>query len=85
MATIFSWAHQQNVSPYAPFVLPFYFVLATHSYLRDQSATALGATFDPELIEEVALRILSEEAKRKAASILLGPTCNIQRVSSVAP
>ncbi|KZP04828.1 glycoside hydrolase family 3 protein [Athelia psychrophila] len=43
------------------------------------SATALGATFDPELIEEVALKILSAEAKRKAASILLGPTCNIQR------
>lgn len=43
------------------------------------SATALGATFDPELIEEVGLKLLAEEAKIKAASILLGPTCNIQR------
>ncbi|KZP16094.1 glycoside hydrolase family 3 protein [Athelia psychrophila] len=43
------------------------------------SATALGATFDPALIEEVGLKLLAEEAKLKAASVLLGPTCNIQR------
>ncbi|CAL1703114.1 unnamed protein product [Somion occarium] len=43
------------------------------------SATALGATFDPTLIEEVGLKLLAEEAKLKAASILLAPTCNIQR------
>ena len=57
-------------------------VLATYSLpnQRSQSATALGASFDPELIEEVGLKILSEESKRKAASFLLGPTCNIQRV-----
>ena len=43
------------------------------------SATAMGATFDPELIEEVGLKLLAEEAKLKAASVILGPTCNIQR------
>ncbi|KAI4528597.1 glycoside hydrolase family 3 protein [Schizophyllum commune Loenen D] len=43
------------------------------------SATALGATFNTELVEEVGLRILSEEAKRMSVSALLGPTCNIQR------
>lgn len=43
------------------------------------SATALGATFDPQLVEEVSLKILSEEAKRMSVSALLGPTCNIQR------
>ncbi|KAK7679614.1 hypothetical protein QCA50_017325 [Cerrena zonata] len=43
------------------------------------SATAMGATFDPLLIEEVGLKLLAEEAKLKAASIILGPTCNIQR------
>lgn len=42
-------------------------------------ATALGATFDPELINKVALKIISAEAKLKAASILLAPTANIQR------
>lgn len=43
------------------------------------SATALGATFDPELIEIVGRKLLAEECKIKAASILLAPTCNIQR------
>ncbi|KAF5348348.1 hypothetical protein D9758_010946 [Tetrapyrgos nigripes] len=43
------------------------------------SATALGATFDTELIEIVGRDLLGPEAKAKAASILLGPTCNIQR------
>ncbi|THH33096.1 hypothetical protein EUX98_g1111 [Antrodiella citrinella] len=43
------------------------------------SATALGATFDPELIHTVGLKLLAAEAKLKAASILLAPTCNIQR------
>ena len=43
------------------------------------SSTAIGATFDPELIETVGRQILAEEAKIKAASVLLGPTCNIQR------
>ncbi|KAI0074669.1 beta-glucosidase [Panus rudis PR-1116 ss-1] len=43
------------------------------------SATALGSTFDPELIEKVGRELLAEEAKIKAASVLLGPTCNIQR------
>lgn len=43
------------------------------------SATAFGATFDPELVHKVGLKLLAEEAKIKAASVLLGPTCNIQR------
>ncbi|KAI6107980.1 glycoside hydrolase family 3 protein [Pisolithus sp. B1] len=43
------------------------------------SATALGATWDPELIEQVGLELLSNEAKLKAASVILAPTCNIQR------
>jgi hypothetical protein len=45
-------------------------------------ATALGATWDPELIEEVGLELLAGEAKLRAASIALAPTCNIQRVRS---
>ncbi|KAI6125064.1 glycoside hydrolase family 3 protein [Pisolithus croceorrhizus] len=43
------------------------------------SATALGATWDPELIERIGLELLSNEAKLKAASVILAPTCNIQR------
>jgi len=43
-------------------------------------ATALGATWDTELIEEVGFKLLSNEAKRKAASVILAPTVNIQRV-----
>ncbi|KAG6332919.1 hypothetical protein ID866_6172 [Astraeus odoratus] len=42
-------------------------------------ATALGATWDPELIEEVGLKLLANEAQLKAASVILAPTCNIQR------
>ena len=40
--------------------------------------TALGATFDAELIRSVG-RLLGQEAKAKGAHILLGPTINIQR------
>ncbi|KAI0782097.1 glycoside hydrolase superfamily [Abortiporus biennis] len=43
------------------------------------SATALGATFDPELIHKVGLELLAPEAKLKSASVILAPTCNIQR------
>ncbi|TFY77060.1 hypothetical protein EWM64_g6952 [Hericium alpestre] len=43
------------------------------------SATALGATWDPTLIEEVGLKLLAAETKLRAASIALAPTCNIQR------
>ncbi|KAK7040389.1 hypothetical protein VNI00_009866 [Paramarasmius palmivorus] len=43
------------------------------------SSTALGATFDTTLIEEVGLKLLAREAKLRAASVLLAPTCNIQR------
>ena len=31
------------------------------------------------MIEEVGLKLLAEEAKLRAASIILAPTCNIQR------
>jgi len=48
-----------------------------------QSATALGATFDTELIEKIGRDLLGPEAKAKATSILLAPTCNIQRVCRV--
>ncbi|CDO77775.1 Glycoside Hydrolase Family 3 protein [Trametes cinnabarina] len=43
------------------------------------SATAMAATFDTALMERVGLELLAEEAKLKAASVLLGPTCNTQR------
>lgn len=45
---------------------------------RRQCATALAATFDPGLIQRVG-EFLAEEAKSKAAVVLLAPTCNIQR------
>lgn len=41
----------------------------------------MGATWDPELIQEVGLKLVAEEAKLRAASLVLAPTCNIQRVS----
>lgn len=40
----------------------------------------MGATFDRELLEEVGLKLLAREAKLRAASLVLAPTCNIQRV-----
>ena len=43
------------------------------------SSTAMAATFDTELMERVGRELLAEEVKLKAASVLLGPTCNIQR------
>ncbi|KIJ29147.1 glycoside hydrolase family 3 protein [Sphaerobolus stellatus SS14] len=43
------------------------------------SATALGATWDPELILEVGSRLMAGEAKLRAASVILAPTVNIQR------
>ncbi|KAL0580048.1 hypothetical protein V5O48_001983 [Marasmius crinis-equi] len=43
------------------------------------SSTALGATFDVDLIETVGLKLLASESKLRAASLLLAPTCNIQR------
>ena len=39
----------------------------------------MGATFDTALMEKVGRELLAEEVKLKAASVLLGPTCNIQR------
>ncbi|KAJ7779235.1 beta-glucosidase [Mycena metata] len=43
------------------------------------AATALGATWDPKLIHEIGLKLLAPEAKLRAASVILAPTCNIQR------
>ncbi|KAF7308931.1 Beta-glucosidase [Mycena kentingensis (nom. inval.)] len=40
--------------------------------------TAMGATFDPDLIRQVG-GLLAEQAKAKSSVILLAPTCNIQR------
>jgi beta-glucosidase len=40
---------------------------------------AMGATFDPELIEEVG-RALAAETRAKGADVLLAPTVNIPRV-----
>ncbi|RAK79311.1 beta-glucosidase H [Aspergillus fijiensis CBS 313.89] len=40
--------------------------------------TALGATFDRDLAEEVG-GLLADEAKAKGAHVILGPTINIQR------
>ncbi len=40
---------------------------------------AMGATFDPELIEQVG-RALGHATRLKGASVLLGPTMNIPRV-----
>ena len=40
---------------------------------------AMGATFDPDLIEEVG-RALAHETKSKGSSVLLGPTVNIHRI-----
>jgi beta-glucosidase len=40
--------------------------------------SALGASFDPELIERVG-RMLGQEARTKAARILLAPTINLHR------
>ncbi|EJT97239.1 hypothetical protein DACRYDRAFT_18936 [Dacryopinax primogenitus] len=41
----------------------------------------MAATWDLDLVGEVAAKILAPECKLKAASMLLGPTCNIQRVN----
>lgn len=40
---------------------------------------AMGATFDPDLIEQVG-RALAHETRAKGADVLLGPTVNIPRV-----
>src|SRR5215210_6216286 len=40
--------------------------------------TALGATFDPALVEEVG-RALGREARSKSAHVLLAPTVNLHR------
>ena len=41
-------------------------------------STAMGATFDTALMERIGHELLAAEVKLKAASVLLGPTCNIQ-------
>jgi hypothetical protein len=39
----------------------------------------MGATFDPELVHVVGNKLIAQEAKLRAASVVLAPTCNIQR------
>jgi beta-glucosidase len=41
-------------------------------------ATAMASTWNPELVHDVG-NFLGDEAKAKAATVLLAPTCNIQR------
>ncbi|KIJ58514.1 glycoside hydrolase family 3 protein [Hydnomerulius pinastri MD-312] len=55
-----------------------YYFMATPAKCLPCS-TALGATWDPELIEEVGLKLIAGEAKLRAAPVVLAPTCNIQR------
>ncbi|KIY53614.1 glycoside hydrolase family 3 protein [Fistulina hepatica ATCC 64428] len=43
------------------------------------SATALGSTFDTDLIKVVGQKLLASESRLRAASVILAPTCNIQR------
>ncbi|KAF7299413.1 Glycoside hydrolase family 3 protein [Mycena indigotica] len=43
------------------------------------ASTALGSTWDPALVYQVGLKLLAPEAKLRAASVILAPTCNIQR------
>ena len=43
------------------------------------SATAIGSTFDSELLNTIGSKILAQEARLKSVSVLLGPTVNIQR------
>ncbi len=43
------------------------------------AGSALGASFDPELVEELA-GSLARETLRRGAQMLLGPTVNLQRV-----
>ncbi|KAJ2929628.1 hypothetical protein H1R20_g7478, partial [Candolleomyces eurysporus] len=43
------------------------------------ASTALGATFDVDLVKVVGRKLIAEEAKLRAASLVLAPTCNIQR------
>lgn len=40
--------------------------------------TAIGATFDTDLVRKIG-HLLGDEAKAKGAHVLLGPTINIQR------
>ena len=53
----------------------------SNNVIRNQSATALGATWDTSLVEQAGFQILAQEAKLRSASLVLAPTCNIQRVS----
>ncbi|KAL0572762.1 hypothetical protein V5O48_009194 [Marasmius crinis-equi] len=41
-------------------------------------ATSMASTFDPELLHEAGV-LLGEETKIKSSTILLAPTCNLQR------
>ena len=43
-----------------------------------QCATSLASTFDPDMIYQAGV-YLGQEAKVKSSTVLLAPTCNIQR------
>lgn len=57
---------------------PFLAGEGTHTSTCVPSATALGATWDPALIEEVGA-LVAEEARSKGARILLAPMVNLHR------
>ena len=64
--------------------LPVSFITIFPTCIHNQQcATALAATWDNSRIEEIGLKLLASEAKLKAASVILAPTCNIQRVSEL--
>jgi hypothetical protein len=67
---------QPNVSRFVICILRSFSL----TFRGQKSATALGATFDPVLVEKVGEELLAPEAKLRSASIVLAPTCNIQRV-----
>lgn len=46
--------------------------------LYAQCATSLASTFDPDLVYQAGV-YLGQEAKIKSSTVLLAPTCNIQR------
>ena len=58
-------------------------IRGTHFYGSTPSAclpcgTAIGATFDKDLVHRIG-NLLADEAKAKGAHVVLGPTINIQR------
>jgi hypothetical protein len=63
-----------SASPYVDSTIPLLLV----ALIVHQCATSLASTFDVDLIHQVG-SFLADEAKIKSATVLLAPTCNIQR------